>query len=204
MKNLYALLFLTFFIVSSVMILPLSETNGQKLTKYSFTEEPYINPKIIQDMISWLSDSGDQIVSINLYDAQNSNRYFATTKTKKIRDNYPFIYYHEDNESFGYQYVGELKNQNIHVLKITDNVSGSGVFKTLLLVKLLEDKGIIFDEGKNVIKMKKNRRLIKKIGQLSLGDRYSGNIHIEDDRIVIKKDKGQYSHNKKDKFIKVQ
>ena len=34
-----------------------------------------VHPKIIEDMITWISDSGDQTVAINLEDSQGSNKY---------------------------------------------------------------------------------------------------------------------------------
>ncbi|WP_324170771.1 hypothetical protein [Sulfurimonas sp.] len=40
--------------------------------KYSFTNEEYINPKILEDLIGWTSDTGDQVVSINISKSNNS------------------------------------------------------------------------------------------------------------------------------------
>jgi hypothetical protein len=35
-------------------------------SKYSFIEQDWINPRILEDLCGWISDSGDQIISINI------------------------------------------------------------------------------------------------------------------------------------------
>ncbi len=39
---------------------------------YSFTHAPYIHPKIVQDLTTWLSDKRDQVIAIGLLDSLNN------------------------------------------------------------------------------------------------------------------------------------
>ena len=155
---------------------------------FSIYGEP-IHPKIIQTLNTWLSDAGDQIVSINLSESQGSNR-FCCSDDIKVRDN--FIYYKEDRAVFGYQYIGKTES-GIHVLYISDSGGGSGVFTSIMLVTLISDHGVVFDEEHSIIKANKQRLLIKKLGEVVLGDRWSGNLTIDGDNLIIGKDKGWYA-----------
>ena len=38
--------------------------------RYSFVRPEYVNPLILADLEGWLSDSGDQVVAVNLTDSQ--------------------------------------------------------------------------------------------------------------------------------------
>ena len=159
---------------------------------YHFNKEPYINPKIIQELNTWMSDTGDQIVSINLTDSQNSNRFFADVKVDRIKDENPFVYVESDKEKFGYQYIGKTLS-GVHVVYISDWSGGSGTFKSLMLINLDEDYGFSYDEKSAVLKADNRRQLIKKMGSIQLGDRYSGDIKLEGNQLLIGKDKGWFS-----------
>ncbi|MFL3658621.1 MAG: hypothetical protein ACJ07L_11290 [Opitutales bacterium] len=43
----------------------------------SFSKAPYVHPLIIKDFVGWVSGKGVIIQSVNLLNAQNSNRYFS-------------------------------------------------------------------------------------------------------------------------------
>ena len=51
--------------------------------RYSFITPEFINPQILDDLSGWLSDTGDQIVSINISESNRSNRYHGRLKLKK-------------------------------------------------------------------------------------------------------------------------
>jgi hypothetical protein len=159
---------------------------------FSYSGQP-IHPKIIEDLTTWLSDGGDQVVSISLDDSQQCNRYFGDIKIKPIEGENPYIFYREEGSYFGYQYLGNT-DSGVNILGISESGGGSGIFKSLLFVKIEEDYGITFNDDTNVIKKDRKRILVKKLGSVILGDRYSGELKIEGNRLLIGKDTGDFAN----------
>lgn len=152
----------------------------------TFTNSPYINPRIIQDLSCWISDKGDQVVAINLPDSQHSNRYFGEAKVREIKSQFPVIYCEEtrieagqtNTTSFSYQWRGRTKS-GVEVLVTCSDGGGSDVFKSVLLLKFEEDLGLELRGGE--VRSKK-RWLIKKLGELPLRDR---GVRIEGDAVFV-------------------
>ena len=169
--------------------------------RFSFQREVFIHPKIIRDLKGWLSDSGEQIVSINLLDSQKSNRYFGGFETKESSSTNPWVVFKEDQESFGYRYIGMSKS-GIIVLQIWESGGGSGVFNYLIFLAFETDESFnCFSE-----KIEKKKRInIKTLGLYSLGDRYDGEIELMGKRLKVGKDQGWFSdrYESKDKYITV-
>ena len=44
----------------------------------AFVNSEFINPRILEDLVGWLSDSGDQVVSRNIAESNTSNSYHGT------------------------------------------------------------------------------------------------------------------------------
>ena len=69
---------------------------GRFHATYSFKKAPFVHPKIVGDLIGYLSDVGDQVVVINLLDSQDSNRYFGeifvTPQTDPLVPSWPWVY----------------------------------------------------------------------------------------------------------------
>ena len=42
---------------------------------------------------------------------------------------------------------------------------------------------------------------MKKVGQLSLGDRWGGELRVQGNKVVVGKDTGQYSYNTNDMVL---
>jgi hypothetical protein len=167
---------------------------------YSFHKAPFINPKIIQDLSCWISDSGDQVVAINVLQSQNSNRYFCEPKTTDIKGQNPSVYIEsatvENGEtnvaSFGYQLIGKT-TFGIYVLQTSDSGGGAGTFNSIMLVKFENDRSIAFDKDNDVVKSGSERLLIKKLGEFALGDRRDGDLKVEGNCILIGKDNGVFA-----------
>ena len=174
-----------------------AEQSNQNHPSYYFDRQPFIHPKIIQALSTWLSDTGDQIVSINLYDSQGSNR-FCCESDLKVRNpsdkkgSNPIVYFNEDNQEFGYQYIGKTES-GIHLLYTYYWGGGSGVFKNVMLLTLIADYGVVYDEKNSIIMVNRPRLLIKKLGEIALGDRWSGNLKIDGNNLTIGKDEGWFS-----------
>lgn len=170
--------------------------------KYSFFREELIHPKIIQDLQGNLADTGEQVVSINLLDSQDSNRYFGEIKIRSIENtNSPYVYCEDGNENFGYNYIG-TSSSGIHVLQTYEYGGGSGIFINLVFLVLETDESIKCDYDQNIFN-KRQRINLKTLGLLSLGDRYNGEITLNNGILKVGKDVGWCAsrHKSKDKYI---
>lgn len=177
-------------------------------TQYFFDKEPFVPPKIIEDLSPWVSDDGEQIIAVNLLESVTTNRYFGNIKT--IGKDRPFVFYEKDCESpctmgapsFGYKLIGTTSS-GITVLFAESSGGGTGKFRSVILLSLEKDKGLSFSASKSSLTLNRVRLIIKRLGEIPLGDRYEGDITLKGDILKIGKD--QYSHTsghfKKDNFI---
>lgn len=140
--------------------------------KYSFTNSEFINPRILDDLIGWLSDVGDQIVSINIADSNKSNRYFGDITVEKNEADFPVVTCTYEEGWVSYKYIGRSFS-GLHIVQIWSNGGGSGTFCNVLLVTLSLDSALEYNGRENE---KRTRYVIKLIGSLPLGDRYEGKI----------------------------
>lgn len=140
--------------------------------KYSFIGSEFINPRILEDLNGWLSDKGDQVVSINVADANKSNRYFGDITFKKTDSGFPVVTCTSEEGWASYKYIGRSFS-GLHIVQTWSNGGGSGVFCNVLLVTLSLDSALEYKDRENG---KKTRYVIKLIGSLPLGDRYEGEI----------------------------
>jgi len=169
-----------------------------------FDHAPYVSPKIIQDLSTWESDHGDQVVAINLADSQDSNRYFGKVDVRKTRDGRDLVSVTndparagEDPTIFGYEYIGKTQD-NVIVLLTSSSGGGSGQFRNLMLVTLVKDHSLLVDWGKNSIKWGLERFLVKKVGEIALGDRWDGKLKVEGNTLLVGKNEGTLSDNSGD------
>ncbi|MBM7073624.1 hypothetical protein JQC92_16540 [Shewanella sp. 202IG2-18] len=139
-------------------------------TKYSFVDSDFINPRILEDLCGWLSDTGDQIVSINIEKSNKSNRYFGKITSQNIEGENTIVTSEHDEGWFKYQYLG-CSFSGVHILRTWSNTGGSGVFCNIVMVTLSVDSSF---EQTNTESCKINRLVIKLVGSLPLGDRYDG------------------------------
>lgn len=150
---------------------------------FSFTSDEFIHPNIIQDLVGWISDGGDQVVSINLLDANKLNRYYGHVTTKTLDDKI-IVECRSESEYFSYSYEGSSES-GIHVLTCSDWGGGSGIFRTLLFVSFEVDETLDL-QGEELVK--RRRLLIKSLGHFSLGDRYAGKIKLKSGYLYVGRD----------------
>jgi hypothetical protein len=168
-----------------------------------FDKEPFINPKLIDDLTTSLADTGNQVVAIDLVDAQSSNRYFCELAIKNIKNENPIVSYkEEDGANLGYQLIGKT-HSGIYILRTYEYGQGSGVFEELLFIKFEKEKFLSYESNTSSLNLTAERLLIKKLGSIGLGDRYEGEIKINGDKLFIEKDKKLLSSYHKDTVIKM-
>lgn len=145
--------------------------------RYSFTNKNYIHPLIIKDLLPRLSDNGCYVTSINLYDGNDSNRYFGELVVNKNNREYPIVTSTIDDSYYSYQYIG-CSFTGLHLVKYWENTGGTGIFYNILFLTITTDYYYNLEE-------KLERVILKINGQLALGDRFevkvkfrSGVLHI--------------------------
>ena len=191
--------------VPIVVALAYAASNGVAaeagIAVYSFTAAPFIPPKVVADLSTWLSDGGDQVVAVNLTDSVDSNRYSGAIKTSGNAQGNPFVFSESECEevakescanlgppSFGYRLVGRADN-GVYVLFTEESGGGTGRFRNLMFVVLEKDKALDYDEKNGVLRLSRERWLIRKLGEVALGDRYDGKVAVSGNRVLIAADK---------------
>jgi uncharacterized protein YecT (DUF1311 family) len=143
--------------------------------RFTFRGEP-INPRMLNDLLPWSSDTLAGPVAIDLDGGRN--RYAADVTvlpTGAIR-----AVCREDGTDLLFQYerLGVLAS-GTHVLKVLSNAGGSLTSVDLLLVKFMADTE--YGEGGRL----RDRILMLRTGSLALGSGYDGAIEVTPNRIAI-------------------
>ena len=167
-----------------------------------------VHPKIIEDMITWISDSGDQTVAINLEDSQGSNKYnfYEGLSASIVNKNLWVKIEHEDG-FFSYDFHG-VSDNGIMVLGTAEYGGGSGVFQQLMLFRIKEvavlelqhdtleediswspstDYGYEILKSKNSRISKSDKKIIylEKVYKFLLGDRNYHSVSIDNNFLVL-------------------
>ncbi len=185
--------------------------------QYHFDKEPYVHPLIVEDLTSWASDKGDQVVSINITDSISSNRYIgqiniSPTEKKNFQmyhnSGNPFVFTANENvcgnnnskrsPKFGYDLIGKVND--VYILHTSEVSCGTSVWHKLVFVTQTIEKGLSL--SLNSLTFSKQRQLINKLGEIPLGDRYSGYIEVEGNNIFISKGSRNLANFKEDTVIK--
>lgn len=161
--------------------------------KYSFVNSEFINPKILGDLSGWYSDTGDQVVSINVAESNKSNRYYGDITVEEPGEGFPIVKCSSEECWVSYKYIGRSFS-GLHVVQTWSNGGGSGIFCDLLLVTLSLDSALEYNGTKNE---KRVRYVIKLLGSLPLGDRYEGDISYRFGFLFIPACKGRRSLREK-------
>ncbi|WP_155646814.1 hypothetical protein [Burkholderia territorii] len=165
---------------------------------YSFDKKPFISPRIVQELMPWESDHDEQVVAINLRGAIATNRYFGDIDVK-TNNAAPLVTYSDkascDKTScpsgppaFSYRLLGHTP-QGVYLLMVTANGGGTSNFESLLLATFKVQFGFQYSQKKKRLTANRSRCLIERLGEIPLGDRYSGKVTLKGDRLMIGRDK---------------
>ena len=147
-------LFSAVFLLGNVLV-----ATASKQAQYSFFQEPYVSPIIIEHMVGPISDTGVNTIAYNLSKAQDSNQYFGPDyrlvhypsglEHARIRTEFYDHWVridHPDGTAFEYQAVHREEDGTIY-LTCREYVTGSaGLFVHNLAVRLKEDSIKIYQE----------------------------------------------------------
>lgn len=154
--------------------------------KYFTIKGEPINPMIVQDLLSWLSDSGVQVVAINLLDSQKSNKYFFKDFSLKGTWQHFYIAASKDEKSwFSYEVKGITSNGLIVLHTSQWETDGAGSFDEILFVRIRKDVGLNQILNRQATFSSK-RLLLENIGSYPLGYNEINQISVSGNTIIIK------------------
>jgi protein tyrosine phosphatase len=152
--------------------------------RYSFIREEHVHPLIVKELLGWLSDRYATVVSVDLTSANRSNRFSGEFSVRQFNGDSWVHYEGEDGDYFKYRHLG-ASSSGIHIVHGVEGGGGTGVFHSLMLLVLQSDTGIISDGDRMEVR---EHVLLKTLGSISLGDRYSGELLFADGKLRIGRD----------------
>jgi hypothetical protein len=144
---------------------------------YSFENEELVHPRIVKELIGWLSDPAAAIVAVDLCTANRSNRFFGDFTTS-ISDGRLWV--ECDDEGTGWFRYAHLATSpcGVHMVECYEGGGGSGIFGHVALLSFEEDRTA---EGGET----RPRVILKTLGNVGLGDRYQGEVVYKDGILIV-------------------
>ena len=167
-----------------------SETSKNQ-SVYSFEREEFVHPLIVRELLGWLSDRTSTVVAVDLTSSNRSNRYFGEF-SRSVRDGRTWVEWVGDGgESFAYAHIATSPS-GIQMVECYDRGGGTGVFGSVGLFSVECDQAL--EVG--LVMSTRTRVLLKTLGCLPLGDRYSGEIVFENGVLTVGPDSGWFRRGK--------
>ncbi|MBB1279910.1 hypothetical protein [Pseudoalteromonas sp. SR41-1] len=170
-----------------------SENIGQywKHLNFSFLREEFVNPRIVEELLGWISDSSETTSSIDLVSANKSNRFNVEIEHRNVNGKNLIGYTRNKGEgSFFYEYIGTTPS-GVHIVLCIDHGGGTGVFMSVMLLSLKADNTL---EGSSQGVTTRERVHLHSVGTIVLGDRYSGDITYENEILTVGEDLSPKKH----------
>ncbi len=157
--------------------------------RYSFVREEFVHPLIVRELLGWLSDPAATIVSVDLATANRSNRFWGDFSIRRGDRGVQVEWRNDQREVFGYTHIATSPS-GVHILECHDCTGGSGVFGSVCLLALEQDRSLYEESARSLFA--RERVLLKTLGSITLGDRYAGEITYRDGLLVIGPDEGWF------------
>jgi hypothetical protein len=157
---------------------------------YHFDREPYVNPRIVEELNGTLADLHPSVVAIDLMAANASNRFPLDYTTRDF--NGTLVEYEREpgHGQFFYRHIARTL-QGLDIVYCADSGGGSGTFVSLLFLKMRRDTAMdAMKEGGS----ERERVLLEMVGSVALGDRYDGKIEYADGVLTIGPDESMMKH----------
>ena len=109
---------------------------------HTFDSGRLVHPKMVWELMPWISDDEEQMLVLSVSDTERSNRYFEPVEKLIFDDGREFVHYTcrlGKHLRFGYIYHGR-SDSGIHVLETIESSRGSGTFVSRFLCRLEDRK----------------------------------------------------------------
>ena len=160
--------------------------------QYSFIREKLIHPLIVRELLGWISDRTETIVSLDLKSANRSNRFYGDYSVHRRDDRLWVKWEDGDREFFEYSHIATSPT-GVEIVECYDCGGGSGVLGSIGLFCLEYDRALEVDRKQNVSTCE--RVILKSLGSVCLGDRYKGKITYKDERLIVGPDIGCFNRS---------
>ena len=157
-------------------------------SRFSFCQDEYVHPLIVRELIGWISDRHETVVSVDLESANRSNRFFGDVQHRQHEDRM-WVVYDGTQESFSYSFVATTPS-GIHILECHNWLGGSGVFGSVALLSIQADRALDADDGGRPTT--RRRSVLTILGKRGLGDRYSGDVWYDRGVLHVGPDRGWF------------
>lgn len=161
--------------------LPLEET------RFSFRQAEYVHPRIVQELLGWISDRNPPVTAVDL-DAGNRSNQFHGDFTVAEDSEGVSVQWEGERSSFWYRHVGTSRS-GVEILECHDWMGGSSILCSIALFSLERDRALETD-GSGV--SARDRTVLKMIGSRGLGDRYRGDVSYENGLLEVGPDRGWF------------
>ena len=157
--------------------------------RFSFVREEFVHPLIVRELLGWLSDPAATIVSVDLTTANRSNRFRSDFSVRRSDRKVQVEWKNDQREFFWYAQIATSPS-GIHILECHDCTGGSGVFESVCLAALEQDR-CLHEQSAGAL-FTRDGVLLKTLGSITLGDRYAGEITYRDGLLAIGPDEGWF------------
>ena len=171
---------------------------------YSFTGPNFIPPPLVRELTGWISDSGQEIVAVDIDHAIGSNRFdFLEGFKTRIHDDEQWVDWSQwcdsgqSKEFFNYRHIATSPS-GIEMLLCCECTGGTSYFYSVVLLCFEDDSTLDTaisgsgSEGYRRIVTTRKRTLLKIVGDIALGDRYEGKVEYKNGFLTIGPDEGRY------------
>ena len=162
-------------------------------SRYSFAREEFIHPLIVRELLGWISDSTETVISADIASSNKSNRFYGEF-TINDRDGRSWVKWAgSEGEFFVYAHIATSPS-GVETVECYDCGGGSGIFGSVGLFCLESDRALEDDRDGKV--STRERVILKTLGSIGLGDRYNGEITYKNGFLIIGPDNGWFNRGK--------
>ncbi len=160
-------------------------------TRFSFRQPEYVHPRIVKELLGWISDSSPAVIAVDLDAGNRSNQFHGDFTVEEDAEGVRVHWedeWEDEESSFWYRHVATTPS-GVEILECHDWMGGSGVFGSIALFSLERDRAL---ETDGADPSARERTVLRAVGNCGLGDRYRGDITYAGGLLEVGPDRGWF------------